>query len=166
MSEDLSVFRLTTDLGAVRAAAETAVAGWRARHAPHLPETADIQHVGATAIDGCATKGDLDIAVRVTPDSFEAARAYLDRTHPKNTGSVRTDSFAAYEQSSATPALGVQLVVVGSEFDLFLAFREALRANPEKVTRYNALRRAFDGRPMVEYRAAKSAFIREVLGLT
>ena len=46
---------------------------------------ADIQHVGSTAIPGCMTKGDLDIQVRVPPQT------YADGSLPKSTRSMMVD---------------------------------------------------------------------------
>jgi GrpB-like predicted nucleotidyltransferase (UPF0157 family) len=50
------------------------------------------------------------------------------------------------------------------EYDHFLAFSDALRADPALRDRYNALERAWDGRDTEGYRAAKGAFVRSVIG--
>lgn len=130
---------------------------------PLLPTSADIRHVGATSVPGCLTKGDLDIVVRVTAADFAAADKALAACFGRNPGSARTDTFSAFEDAGQVPHLGVQLVVVGSPFDVFHLLAEALRSDGELLARYNALKSRFDGRPMIEYRAAKDAFIAEAL---
>ena len=128
-----------------------------------LPAGADIRHVGSTAVPGCETKGDLDIVVRVPAVDFAAAEAVLTARLTRNTGSVRTDTFAAFEDATTAPHLGVQLAVIGGPFDDFHRFEAALRRDASLVERYNVLKMQFHGRPMDEYRAAKDTFIAEVL---
>ena len=42
---------------------------------------------------------------------------------------------------------------------MFVAWRDLLNTNPELRAEYDALKRRFEGAPMDDYRAAKSAFI-------
>ncbi|MCF3933040.1 GrpB family protein [Acuticoccus sp. M5D2P5] len=134
----------------------------RAAIVARLPE-ADIRHVGATAVPGCLTKGDLDIVVRVEAADFPAADHALGAHFARNDGSVRTDAFAAFADDRSDPPLGVQLVAIGGPLDVFHHFVEALRASPGLVAEYNALKSRFAGADMEVYRRAKSAFIEEVL---
>jgi GrpB-like predicted nucleotidyltransferase (UPF0157 family) len=157
------VFELAPDVAAARAAAESLFASICAELAAMLPASADIRHVGATAIPGCLTKVDLDIVVRIDPQDFALADHALEARFKRNLGSVRTASFAAFEDTGASPHLGVQLVAVGSEYDDFHRFAEALRADPVLVGAYNRLKQAWHGKPMDEYRAAKDAFIARAL---
>jgi GrpB-like predicted nucleotidyltransferase (UPF0157 family) len=124
-----------------------------------LPASADIRHIGATAVPGCLTKGDLDIVVRVAAVDFSAADSAIAALLARNTGSTHTDTFSAFEDGGTTPHLGVQLVVVGAPEDGFHTFAEALRRDPDLLARYNDLKRQFDGHPMEVYRAAKDDFI-------
>jgi GrpB-like predicted nucleotidyltransferase (UPF0157 family) len=128
-----------------------------------LPASADIRHVGATSIPGCLTKGDLDIVVRVPAGGFHEADHALSLAYSRNIGSVRTDTFCAFEDAAATPHLGIQLVAIGTELDVFHLFAEALLSKPDLVAHYNALKRQHDGGPMQDYRDAKDAFIAAVL---
>ena len=128
-----------------------------------LPATAEVLHVGATAVPGCLTKGDLDIAVRVEHRDFEAVEDMLATRFRRNPGSTRTDEFAAFEDEGCTPHLGIQLTIKGGEFDIFHLFAAALCANPALVNRYNALKLAHDGQSMASYRLAKDAFVADVL---
>jgi GrpB-like predicted nucleotidyltransferase (UPF0157 family) len=128
-----------------------------------LPPTADIRHVGATAIPGCLTKGDLDIVVRVTAGDFEAADTALASGYARNHGSVRSPVFSAFEDASSRPHLGIQLTAIDSPFDFFHLFAEGLRQSPQLLDKYNALKRSHDGCDMSVYRVAKDAFVEKVL---
>lgn len=158
------IFTLAPDDAAARAAADALFASVHAGLAAMLPPTADVRHIGATAVAGCITKGDLDIVVRVQQDDFPPAEATLAGRLQRNLGSHRSASFAAFEDSATTPHLGIQLVAVGSECDDFHLFTEALRADPRLVEEYNRLKREWHGRPMDDYRQAKGALISHVLG--
>lgn len=157
-------FSLHPDQELARSSAERLFARIAAELRALLPQSADIRHVGATAVPGCLTKGDLDIVVRVDASEFAAADRALAARFARNSGSKRTDTFSAFEDAGTTPHLGVQLTVAGGEDDYFHLFADALRRDPELVAAYNALKLRFDGQPMDVYRAAKSAFIGEVLG--
>lgn len=124
---------------------------------------ADIRHIGATAIRGCLTKGDLDIVVRVPSDDFTHAEAVLSNRFSHNKESTRTSDFAAFEDVATDPHLGIQLTTIGGPFDFFHEFVEALGASPQLVREYNALKSSHDGHEMAVYRAAKDAFIDRVL---
>ena len=100
------------DTESARVAAERLFASVRETLAELLPPTADIRHVGATAVPGCLTKGDLDIVVRVPANDFAAADAVLASRFARNGGSIRTDTFSAFEDGSSQPHLGVQLAVI------------------------------------------------------
>ena len=128
-----------------------------------LPAAAEIRHIGATAVPGCLTKGDLDIVIRVAAEDFRQTEAVLASRFARNSGSVRTDTFSAFEDKSRAPDLGVQLTVIGGPFDVFHRFVEALLLSPRLVEDYNALKRAHDNGDMAVYRAAKDAFIARVL---
>lgn len=128
-----------------------------------LPPSVNIQHIGATAIAGCLTKGDLDIVVRVPTQDFGRADKVLAARFARNVGSKRTESFSSFEDDATVPHLGIQLTVVGSQDDCFHLFVNALRQDRELVAQYNVLKQKFDGQPMDVYRAAKSAFVTNVL---
>lgn len=128
-----------------------------------LVPSAIVEHVGATSVPGCLTKGDLDIAVRVPADAFVTAERALATRFERNTGSDRTDTFSSFADDASDPPLGVQLCVIGSPDDMFHVLRDALRADPAIARAYNELKATFDGRPMDEYRAAKTAWIEQIL---
>jgi GrpB-like predicted nucleotidyltransferase (UPF0157 family) len=156
-------FSLHPDPVAARSAADELFERTAARLRPLMPASADIRHIGATAVPGCLTKGDLDIVVRVEAAGFLAADAVLAAHFARNTGSSHSGTFSSFESASTTPHLGIQLTVMGAQNDFFHTFVEALRRDPDLVSRYNGLKRQFAGHPMDEYRAAKSAFIERAL---
>jgi GrpB-like predicted nucleotidyltransferase (UPF0157 family) len=156
-------FFLHPEPEAARAAADTLFNRMAASLRPLLPASAEITHVGSTAVPGCLTKGDLDIVVRIPPVDFVAADAVLASRLDRNAGSVRTDTFAAFEDATTAPHLGIQLTAIGGPFDHFHLFTAALLRDATIVERYNMLKIQYHGRPMNEYRAAKDAFIAEVL---
>ena len=160
------LFRIAADDRQVREAAERLFMTVQPQLLEILPATSEILHVGATAVPGCLTKGDLDIVVRVERKDFVAAEAALAARFARNPGSVRTAEFAAFEDEASTPHLGIQLTVKGAALDVFHRFAAALRADPALVKRYNALKRAHDGQPMDRYRAAKDAFVADALRST
>lgn len=128
-----------------------------------LPPTADVRHIGATAIPGCLTKGDLDIVVRVPTDQFSDIDAVLASRFARNEGSTRSETFSAFEDASSRPHLGIQLVAINGPFDFFHLFVEALQRSRRLVEDYNALKSQYNGANMALYRRAKDAFIEAVL---
>jgi GrpB-like predicted nucleotidyltransferase (UPF0157 family) len=125
---------------------------------------ARIEHVGSTSIPGAITKGDLDICVLVEGSAFPDADRSLAERFARNLGSDRTATFSSFSDSSWPVAVGIQLVVLGGEEDVFVPWRDLLRASPELLKRYDELKRLWHGRSHEEYRAAKAKFIEEALG--
>jgi GrpB-like predicted nucleotidyltransferase (UPF0157 family) len=128
-----------------------------------LPATADVRHVGATAVPGCLTKGDLDIVVRIPAHQFSVADLVLASNFARNDGSARTEAFSAFEDASCEPHLGIQLVAIDGPFDFFHLFVEALQRSPRLVEEYNALKNQHDRANMALYRRAKDVFVQAVL---
>ena len=106
--------------------ADAAFAAFVAAWACRLPPSADIVHIGSTAIPGCLTKGDLDVCVRVNREDVARVDALLATGYARNTGSFRSAEFSAFKDDSHHPPLGVQLVARGSELDVFVGFRDCL----------------------------------------
>ena len=86
-----------------RAAAERLFAAVQQQLVAVLPKTCELLHIGATSVPGCLTKGDLDIVVRVERKDFQATEAALAARYARNSGSVRTNEFAAFEDDASTP---------------------------------------------------------------
>lgn len=123
-----------------------------------------IESIGATAIPGCLTKGDIDLLARVEQADMQSAVAALARRFSPHQTENWSASFASFAAERDAVPVGVQLVVMNSRDDTdFRAFRDRLRASPELVAEYNALKQSWHGRPMADYRDAKEHFVRQVL---
>ena len=72
---DEEIFTIARDTEGAGALARHLFEEVRSRLAAALPEAARIHHIGATAVPGCLTKGDLDIVVRVEGRDFAKAEA-------------------------------------------------------------------------------------------
>lgn len=134
-----------------------------ARIAAALPDV-EVHHIGATAIAGALTKGDLDVVLRVGSQDFAAAteklRAVFDVKQPENW----TPYFASFgSDSDFALSVGVQLVIENSEADFFLFARDYLASHPEALAAYNQLKRNFSGLGPEAYWAAKERFFAEII---
>jgi hypothetical protein len=144
--------------------AEAAFTSWAAVLRQVLPDSAEVEHVGATAIPGSWTKGDLDLCVRVPLADFDAADAALAGQLPRHTQNTPTATYRSFSDDRRVPPLGVQLVVRGGPEDFFVRLRDGLRRDPDAVAALNALRVRHQGGSMRAYRAEKAAFYEAWLG--
>lgn len=136
----------------------------RRRLAAALPHDAAIEHIGASATPGALSKGDLDIAVCVPATAHVSVVQHLCQLgYVPAQDTLRTDALCMLEWPGADEAHALQVVAAGSPFDMFTAFRDALRAQPALVARYNQIKSNAANDTEDAYRAAKAAFIREVL---
>ncbi len=120
-----------------------------------LPKV-DIQHVGGTSVPGLISKGDLDINVRVGQKDFQRAVEILKELYQLNQPDNWTTEFASFKDDARD--LGIQLTVIGSSDDYFVAQRSYLKNHPEKVIELNSLKEKFEGKDMDEYRKEKGRF--------
>ncbi len=126
-----------------------------------LPGAA-VEQIGATAIPGAWSKGDVDLLVRVPAPELEAATAVLRSLYTPHQLENWTATFASFVLFGA--AVGVQLVAAAGPEDVeFVRFRERLSAEPALLARYNELKRSHEGAAEDDYRAAKAAFVRCVV---
>ena len=125
---------------------------------------AEVEHVGATAVAGCVTKGDVDVLVRVTRDAFPSAMDTLDATLQRSVRNDPTGEYVEYDFNSAGCYGSVQLAVAGSWHDRrFRRLKSVLASDDAALARYNELKRYHDGLSMTDYRIAKAAFIDALL---
>ena len=126
--------------------------------------SARVEHVGASAISGLISKGDLDVFVGVDLQEFDEAVSKLkllgcrEKQDTLRTGSLCMLVVERYEWDAA-----IQLVANGSEYEFFLKFRDKLAESPNLVEQYNKLKAECTGMKGDEYREVKSRFIEEVL---
>lgn len=148
----------------VRDAADHAAAQHRHRILERLPG-AEIHHVGATAVPGALTKGDLDLAVRVDRQEFLTSCVELGCVYLVHQPENWTPTYASFSDPETTdPPVGVQLVVRESADDLlFVALRDLLRSDPELLASYNDFKRAHEGATYEDYTDAKERFWEPVL---
>lgn len=127
--------------------------------------TAQVEHMGATAVPGSITKGDLDLLVRVSADDFADAIATLEGRYAIHQPENWTPTYASFvEEEPSDVPVGVQLVVAGSDLDAaFVSIRSLLRSRPDLVQQSNELKRSFEGGDPDEYVAAKQVFIEGLL---
>ncbi len=128
-----------------------------------LVPSADVQHVGSTAIPGSLTKGDLDIQVRVPESKYLAAKERLSEIYNVNTGGFASDDAVSFEDYRSQPSLGIHLTVIGGSADIQWKFRDLLVASPVLREQYDRLKRQFEGGSMEKYRDAKARFVSRVL---
>jgi GrpB-like predicted nucleotidyltransferase (UPF0157 family) len=125
---------------------------------------ADVQDMGGTAVPGLLTKGDVDVSVRVTSESFAAACEVLRNSFVVHQPENWTDGYASFADESSYPLpVGVQVTIMGHSDDRFLQQRDRLLDDPALVAKYNDLKRAYEGSTQDEYRPAKWAFIEKYL---
>ena len=136
-----------------------------AREIRTLVPAAEVEHVGATAIPGSITKGDLDLLVRVPAGDFEPAATALGGRYAVDQPANWTDTFASFgEEREGEPPLGIQLVVSGSTVDAaFVALRRLMRSRPDLVGRANELKRHHEGGRPEAYVIEKRTFFEGLL---
>ena len=123
-----------------------------------------VEHIGATAVPGAMTKGDLDLLVRTEKQDFSETVERLAKLYAIHQPENWSDEFASFKDESHTDLpVGVQVVAAGLEVDHFVRIRDLLIAQPAMLSQLNELKRSFEGQGMDEYRLAKSSFFERLL---
>jgi GrpB-like predicted nucleotidyltransferase (UPF0157 family) len=156
------------DPGAVGAAA--AVATLIEAAAPWT----QVEHIGSTAIPGCAGKGIVDLMAMYAPGELEPTRAALDALgfQRQRTGHIfpeeRPMRVGAMDHGGKRYRLHVHVIDVTSpEVQTLRRFRDVLRAHPTLRDAYQARKRAILESGLhepKEYTHAKGEFITSVIG--
>jgi GrpB-like predicted nucleotidyltransferase (UPF0157 family) len=138
----------------------------------HSPEV-EVEHIGSTAIAGCAGKGIIDLMLLYPDGGLESARDVLDQLgfqHQSNRDPFpesRPMRVGAIEHDGSIFRLHVHVLAASSpEMNELRAFRDRLRARPDLLTAYVERKRAIINSGVsdtLDYCDAKSAFIRDVL---
>jgi GrpB-like predicted nucleotidyltransferase (UPF0157 family) len=116
---------------------------------------------GAASVPGALTKGDLDLHLRVPPESFGGAVDSLSTVYRPSSRSAWAATLAVFDVPSARPT-GLAVTPRGSEHDV--RFRRAwllLRDDPGLLAEYNELKRDTFGD--ASYDERKSAFFTRIV---
>lgn len=125
---------------------------------------ARFEHIGASSIEGAISKGDVDICVLVAAsEHISTVQTLQTLGYAIKTDTLRTPDLCMLVTGHHDLALALQVVSEGSELDCFVAFRDALRADPDLVAQYNQLKRRCASLGPARYRAEKALFIEHVL---
>jgi len=123
--------------------------------------------MGASAVPGLWSKGDLDVYVAVDPKAFSAAvKALRGLGFAEKPGIPRNRLIWPFAVTGYQLDVGVQLVAAGSEVsESFLVFRDLLRQHPPLRAEYNRLKRACAGLSQARYRRIKRCFVEGLVAL-
>jgi GrpB-like predicted nucleotidyltransferase (UPF0157 family) len=125
---------------------------------------AEIHHIGATAIPGSVTKGDVDVLVLASSEQFPAAVESLKPHFAVKQPTNWTGEFASFgDDSGYELPLGIQLVAKDSSTDFLLFLRDYFIFNREALEEYNRLKLAHASEGAEEYWKAKDSFLRKIL---
>lgn len=140
---------------------------------PVLRTEAEVEHVGSTAIPGCDGKGVLDLLVIVPKSGIQEACASLERLgfQRQSGGVIHSDERPMREGSIefVGEIFRIHVHVVSKDSSLpqaFRTFRETLKARPDLVTEYIALKKTLIANGSIDrpaYTAEKSQFIQSLL---
>jgi GrpB-like predicted nucleotidyltransferase (UPF0157 family) len=137
---------------------------------------ARVEHIGSSAIPGCAGKGVVDLMLLYPPGLLAAARDALDEmgfqrhTGPNAFPEERPVRIGTISHDGETFRLHVHVIAANApEVAEQRHFRDTLRADPALVAEYVALKRVvlIEGvADSTEYNRGKDAFFKRVLGTT
>lgn len=125
---------------------------------------AEIEHIGASSVEGAWSKGDLDIYVAVPEAQFRNSIDLLCRhlNFQEKLDTLHTHDLCMLESLNHDD-VAIQLVTQQSDWHLFLDFRNALRQSKILLEQYNLLKCRSTQLDMQTYREQKSQFIEQVL---
>jgi len=123
-----------------------------------LPD-ARIEHVGATAVAGAQSPGDIDVCVAVPRGAFDEALGVLvEAGCLQRSQEDAAERHAALAMPGAQAPVTVQLIESGSRHESLMRVRDALRADPALLARLNAAKAVAAAQGARAYAAAKARF--------
>jgi len=129
-----------------------------------LAPDAELHHIGATAVPGTLTKGDLDVMLGVPAARFTAVTVVLKQNFVIKQRENWTPDFASFgDDSGFELPVGIQLIAKDSATDFLLYLRDYLIARPEAVREYNALKVRHAPGGSESYWKAKDEFFAKIL---
>jgi len=121
------------------------------------------EHVGATAVPNVWTKGDVDVAISVSQSEFGPLVAKLTHCLEKRQVENWTAEFASFGNDTRFELpVGVQLVVCGTENDVFCKIRDRLLSDDALRAKYSSLKESAKV-GSVEYSELKHLFFQSLL---
>ena len=125
---------------------------------------ARIEHICASSIPHAVSKGDLDIFVGVDSSGFNDAISSIKSIgYFEQKDTFRSETLCMLKKEDRTDDIAKQLVANGSEFEVFVSFRDLMINHPEYVHAYNELKTSCSGMNEDDYRKIKSEFIQKLL---
>ena len=128
-----------------------------------LPD-ARIEHVGSSAVPGACSRGGVDICVAAPRGAFDEALGVLcEAGYVQRSLDDGSDRRAMLAAPYTDVPLTLRLIESGSVHESLMRFRDALRADPALLSRYNAIKVEAGPLGAAAYADAKAAFMAEVL---
>lgn len=151
--------RLTFVLSDTVAEAAAAAFAEHERHIRTRLARVEIRHTGGTSVPGVLTSGDVDLHVRAEKQTFASAREVLCELYEPLYPDAWHDETAYFFAADSAPPVEVALTVIGTLDDLHHGEAwQRIAADPELISRYNAMKRAHQGGSRDDYNAAKREF--------
>ena len=144
----------------------------RQQLAPHVADLAvSIEHVGSTAVPGCAAKPIIDLDIVVAEEAaMPELISRLTAQGYRHEGDLGIAGREAFQAPSAALEHHLYGLVAGSRPHLdHILLRDYLRQRPDEVRRYSALKRILaqrfhaDSEGRRDYSTAKSALVEELV---
>jgi 5-(carboxyamino)imidazole ribonucleotide synthase len=105
-----------------------------------------VEHIGSTAVEGLPGKGIVDLSMQVPPDQIPGIVEMLyglgfgPQPGPDPWPPTRPMPVGAYEHEGETYRIHLHVQPLGGDMPRDLAFRDALRSDPELRRQYRALK--------------------------
>lgn len=130
-----------------------------------------VEHIGSTAVEGLPGKGIVDLSIETTPDDIPGVVSMLyelgfgPQPGPDPWPATRPMPVGSIEHDGEHFRIHLHVQPVGGDFPRDIAFRDALRNDPELRLQYERLKRGItDAGPVegLKYTHSKTAWILQV----
>ncbi|HJP89934.1 MAG TPA: 5-(carboxyamino)imidazole ribonucleotide synthase [Candidatus Limnocylindrales bacterium] len=130
-----------------------------------------VEHIGSTSVPGLPGKGIVDLSIETTPDDIPAVVEVLydlgfgPQPGPDPWPPSRPMPVGSYEMDGHQYRIHLHVQPVGGDFPRDIAFRDALRLDPDLRKQYELLKRGITDAGPVEglrYTHSKTAWILQV----
>jgi len=125
---------------------------------------AELHHIGATAMPGALTKGDVDVLLRVSRARFQVVVDVLKQHFTVKQPANWTPEFASFgDDASYELPLGVLVVVKDASEDFLLFLRDYFVSHHDALAEYNRLKVTHAAEGPEGYWKAKDRFLAKIL---